>query len=226
MNNEQTKTPLGLSIALGKDIEGSDLYKFADHLNVRYNVKQASKDPNLSLMLLTSSGIEQFLSSGNREKVEDGAMERIIKDVQSYSPHTPEEKLKRQAVSSNDIMRISQALFASVSPVFQCSDAEVIRSQSVENDKCFVAQEQSKYLSKSVFEMAKSEYLKSSESDEGLSSLGIVLSSIASICAGSRAVGVSRDVLAIALINMLQEIVSEELAETNPINQVAKAFNK
>lgn len=226
MNNKQTKKPLGLSIPLGPDIEDSSLHEHASKLNIRFNSKQASKDPNLSLMLLVSSGLEQFLSSDYREPIDDASMERIVREVQSYSPHTTKEKLKRQAVGSNDILRIVQALTASVSPVLQCSEADILRSKSVKNDTDSVmAKEQSKYLGRSVYELAKSAYQKSSESENGLSSLGIVLSLITTICTSSRSLGVSRDVLAIALLSMVQDIVTEDLQETNPLRSFTHPQN-
>lgn len=221
--------PKGTSLALGKSIETSSFYEQAKALNIRFNAKAASEDTNLSTVLLAAAGIEQFLSSKSRSMPSDDALKRIEEEVHGYCPHLSKERINHQSVTDNDIFRLVQALTTSVGPVLQCSEAEITRRKSVDSDIASPgAMRQSKTLSNNVMDAAHEMHdkIKLSTSGDQLSSLGIILSSITTICTNSDLFEVPKSVLMISLLNMINEIATEELAKNNPLNRFAEIASK
>lgn len=170
---------------------------------------------------------EQFIDSPVKQHLNHETNEKIFNLLNIDTPHLKKEQVYKQSVNSNELLRVIQAVLTATAPVLMCSEAEVDRYNSCVNDRTNAkAKEQSYFLGRQAMDSAIEMKSECDNSTDGLSNLGIVLSSIMTICLGSSvSLGVPRETLVMGLLEIIRELVNTELKDTNPLDKLVKTFS-
>lgn len=224
--NNKNKLAAGLNVALGNISSDSEIAIIASDINVRVNKTKSNQHQNESLLIMVSAAVEQFIDTPLKNQLEPEVIEKIFNVLSRDNPALNKQQVNRQSVDSNELLRVLQGTLAAITPVLMCSEAEVERLESAISDGTSAkAKEQSYFLGRQAMDSAIKTKTECDINGDGLTDIGIVLSSISTLCLGSSSIGVSRETLVLGLLEIVKELVDDEIKATNPLKRLAYAFS-